>query len=299
MTLSPENFQKTWEDVNFVDRLKLMAADYANYDEEYDENGRCIRGCLYPGITLAEANQLSEKATQESTDFINQWEMEHADDEYMPQYYMPLQTVDSELPAGALITNAQTASNTSQANTGQYSCPSGRYSKFIPRGAQIPMHAPLDSNPLYMSSDYSDARRHPISGQVRAHRAVDLSAPIGTPVYATANGTVITVGFEAGGCGRYIKIKHPASGEITMYCHLEMDGALVRKGDHVIAGCEIAKSGNTGASTGPHLHYAIRNAKNVGVDPVYSINRMGRDYYFTGRTSAIHQGKNMPGRKYK
>ncbi len=95
------------------------------------------------------------------------------------------------------------------------------------------------------------------------HNGIDLGCGVGTPVLAMDAGTVMEVGYEAGGFGNYVKLKH-GWGE-SLYAHLErvgfdLGGSLLRTrpGDHVRQGQEIARSGNTGGSTGPHLHFAIR-----------------------------------------
>ncbi len=88
----------------------------------------------------------------------------------------------------------------------------------------------------------------------RMHRGIDLAAPIGTPIYATADGTVIYAGWESG-YGRLIKIRH-SSGRETRYGHLSK--IRVRPGQKVSRGERIGDMGNSGRSTGPHLHYEIR-----------------------------------------
>lgn len=96
-------------------------------------------------------------------------------------------------------------------------------------------------------------RRHPISGRVKGHTGVDLSASIGTPIRAAASGVIVHASHYSG-YGRYIKIKH--SGSInTAYGHLSR--IVVRNGQHVSQGQIIGYTGNSGYSTGPHLHYEV------------------------------------------
>ena len=106
-----------------------------------------------------------------------------------------------------------------------------------------------------VSSPFNPHRWHPIRGIYRPHYGTDFTAPIGTKVYAPANGTVLKTSYQRGGAGYYIIIKH-AGGYSTVYMHLSK--ALVRTGQKVSQGQVIALSGNTGGSTGPHLHYEIR-----------------------------------------
>lgn len=99
-------------------------------------------------------------------------------------------------------------------------------------------------------------RTHPVTGQPnKKHNGVDLTAPIGTPVYATRSGKVSYVGYQAGGAGNYINITHD-NGFISTYMHL--DSYIVKSGQYVTIGQLIGYCGNTGGSTGPHLHFGIK-----------------------------------------
>lgn len=102
-----------------------------------------------------------------------------------------------------------------------------------------------------ITSSFNPYRRHPITRRITPHKGVDYGVPIGTPIIAPSDGIVEHVAYQARGAGRYIKIKH---GHIsTVYMHLSK--ALVKPGQRVKKGERIALSGNTGGSTGPHLHY--------------------------------------------
>lgn len=102
-----------------------------------------------------------------------------------------------------------------------------------------------------MTSSFNLTRRHPITRLISPHKGVDYGIPIGTPIIAPSDGVVERVAYQARGAGRYIKIKH---GHIsTVYMHLSK--ALVKPGQRVKKGERIALSGNSGGSTGPHLHY--------------------------------------------
>jgi murein DD-endopeptidase MepM/ murein hydrolase activator NlpD len=96
---------------------------------------------------------------------------------------------------------------------------------------------------------------------IHGFNGVDLAAPKGTPVYASAAGTIITARASGwnGGYGEYIAIAHP-NGTQTLYAHLSVVGTTA--GAVVAQGEEIGAIGNTGKSTGPHLHFEIRGAKN-------------------------------------
>lgn len=102
-----------------------------------------------------------------------------------------------------------------------------------------------------ISSAFNPSRLHPITGKISPHNGTDFAVPIGTPVYTTGDGVVTRVENHPY-AGKYIVIEH--SGQYrTRYLHL--DRILVRKGQRVSRGERIALSGNTGRSTGPHLHF--------------------------------------------
>jgi murein DD-endopeptidase MepM/ murein hydrolase activator NlpD len=96
-------------------------------------------------------------------------------------------------------------------------------------------------------------RRHPILGYTRMHKGIDIAAPWGSPVFAAADGTVQFAG-GASGYGNLVRLTH-GNGFGTGYGHLSR--ILVRPGQHVRKGQQIAASGNSGLSTGPHLHYEL------------------------------------------
>jgi len=110
-------------------------------------------------------------------------------------------------------------------------------------------------------------RVDPVYNTRRFHEGMDFTAPTGTDVYATGNGTVTFSGWRQG-FGNVIIIDHGFNYE-TYYAHLSK--SLVREGQHVTRGDIIALVGNTGKSTGPHLHYEV-HFKGLPVDP--------RNFYF-------------------
>lgn len=146
------------------------------------------------------------------------------------------------------------------------------YVASTPVGNRLPTGCPLGANPMIITSPFSTARYHPTKHVYKSHHGVDLRAAMGTDVFATAAGVVSYVGNEPKGCGTYVKILHD-SNYATTYCHLSR--ALVSKGDKVEAGCRIGLSGNTGASSAPHLHYAITpdaaKGNKVAIDPTIMI----------------------------
>jgi len=107
-----------------------------------------------------------------------------------------------------------------------------------------------------ISSGFSRSRYHPILKKRRAHKGVDYAAPRGTPVRATANGTV-AVSTRQRGYGKLIILKHRRRYS-TAYAHLSAFAKGLRKGKRVNQGDIIGYVGSTGMATGPHLHYEFR-----------------------------------------
>lgn len=104
----------------------------------------------------------------------------------------------------------------------------------------------------HVSSEFG-TRRHPISHTVQLHRGIDIAAPTGTPVTATATGIVAFAG-ERGGYGLTVVIDHGYDTQ-TLYAHNSK--LYVKAGDVVQRGDRIAAVGSTGVSTGPHVHYEV------------------------------------------
>ena len=98
-------------------------------------------------------------------------------------------------------------------------------------------------------------RRHPILGYTRMHTGVDWAAPMGTPIFAAGNGTVIKAGRESG-YGNRVEIQH-ANGYITTYNHMSGFARGLTEGQRVRQGQVIGYLGMTGLATGPHLHYEV------------------------------------------
>jgi len=130
------------------------------------------------------------------------------------------------------------------------------------------------TSPAFPFGSKFGPRTHPVTRLAgKMHKGVDIRCPIGTPVLATLPGKVISTNTnpEQSG-GLWVKIKHPSYGNIiTLYMHL--NNVLVKRGDKVDYGTQIGISGNTGRSTGPHLHFELRqpNGGNSAVthkDPV-------------------------------
>ncbi|MDN5720423.1 MULTISPECIES: M23 family metallopeptidase [Actinomycetes] len=118
-------------------------------------------------------------------------------------------------------------------------------------------------------------RTHPITGERKLHTGADFSAADGTPILAAADGTV-TVAEFSGGYGGLVVIEHTIGGATvaTAYAHSWEDGIHVTAGDRVTAGQHIADVGSSGMSTGPHLHFEVRDGGTDGeyIDPAAWLN---------------------------
>ena len=99
----------------------------------------------------------------------------------------------------------------------------------------------------------------------RMHRGIDVAAPVGTPIVAAAPGVVEFSGWNSGGYGNMVDIRHP-DGNKTRYAHNSRN--LVRVGQKVQQGQQIAEMGSTGYSTGPHVHFEIHVPRQGAINPV-------------------------------
>ena len=97
-------------------------------------------------------------------------------------------------------------------------------------------------------------RLHPVLKYERMHNGIDLACAQGTPIYATRGGTVTKTAYQAGGAGNYVSINH-LDGFASIYMH--MTHYVVSQGQNVSQGQLIGYVGNTGISTGDHLHFGI------------------------------------------
>ena len=131
--------------------------------------------------------------------------------------------------------------------------------------ASIPAIQPVANKDLKRMASGYGMRIHPIYKTAKMHSGMDFTAPVGTEIHATGNGTVITVGFGDRGYGNHVILNHGFSYQ-TLYGH--MSKIVVRPGQKLNRGDLIGYVGNSGTSTGPHLHYEVHKNRN----PVNPIN---------------------------
>jgi murein DD-endopeptidase MepM/ murein hydrolase activator NlpD len=128
------------------------------------------------------------------------------------------------------------------------------------RLASLPSIMPTSG---WLTSEFSKGRRHPILHVSRPHEGIDVAAPMGTAIVAPAAGVIRRVANERG-YGLILEIDH-GNGITTRFAHTSR--VVVRQGDRVTRGDHVANVGNSGLSTGPHLHYEIHVNGRV-VDPL-------------------------------
>lgn len=105
----------------------------------------------------------------------------------------------------------------------------------------------------------------------RPHRGIDIAAPVGTPVIASAPGIVTTAGWNRWGYGNLVEIRHP-DGSLTLYAHNHR--IKTRVGQSVYQGQQIAEMGSTGLSTGPHTHFELHSAGKGAINPVPFLRKL-------------------------
>lgn len=286
--LQPTLFPKTADDLTFTQNVALQSAGYEPWESIYDpETGRCISGCLYPGITLADELRINQQNTNVAAQQLIQYVQNYPErlnsdqfnhilnilrnqallDEYadvLAQYVPQIVSEENQNNNNQNTANeyleiiSDYAANLAEQQNGNanYPQPPRREcwpnSQEIPIGQDLPFGEPLKNKPR-ISSSYG-GRIHPVTGQPSGHNGIDFSVPVGTDVFSPASGKVAAV-WQDDTCGKGLRIKHSNNYE-TVYCHLSR--VLVEQNENVQAGCGVAKSGNTGRSTGPHLHYAIK-----------------------------------------
>lgn len=128
----------------------------------------------------------------------------------------------------------------------------------------MPAIQPIQNDDLKRVGSGFGYRIHPVYGIVKLHEGIDFTAPTGTEIYATGDGVVVTADSKKSGYGKHVEIDH-GFGYKTVYAH--MSKIKVKKGQRIKRGEVIGLVGNTGVSTGPHLHYEVR-FKNKAVDPI-------------------------------
>ncbi|GAA4744913.1 M23 family metallopeptidase [Flavisolibacter ginsenosidimutans] len=173
------------------------------------------------------------------------------------------------LPEGKLIHAIDTTVNKLKARIAAQTKSYDEVTKLIANKEQLlsstPAIQPVSNKDLSRIASGFGYRVDPVYKTIKLHAGLDFAAPQGTPIYATANGTVAQAGFSEGGYGNHVVIDH-GYGYETVYGH--MVRVKARAGQKVKRGEVIGYVGSTGKSTGPHCHYEVhKNGQKL--DPVY------------------------------
>ena len=173
--------------------------------------------------------------------------------------------LDGEFVKYGRVRAVQFASRARMFHAFRFENPEGEVSYYDEKGNAVRkafLKAPFHFDPR-VTSRFSHSRYHPILKTRRPHLGVDYGAPTGTPVLASAAGTVSFRGRD-GGYGLLVKIRHP-NGYVTSYAHLSR--IEVKRGQKVGQGEQIGRVGATGLATGPHLDYRVQDKSGRFINP--------------------------------
>ena len=271
--LTAQSFPEPFKDTSFGDKMEFEKKDYAQYAPEYDEDtGQCIKNCPFPGLNLKtkeesialglliDPNELEDEEDTADIVFDENGTCISGCEEENITYEEFMENIDQ---AGSDFEDL--ANNYGPAQPGDFDANAPAWCTSINTTTKLPMRPPVDMGGYTIVSDFH-YRYHPVDNKWKMHPAVDIGTSVGTPVYATADGVVDMAGWDSGGGGNVVSISHDA-GLRSQYMHLSK--ILVKKNDHVKACQQIALSGNTGKSTGPHLDYRVRFGRTTKyIDPL-------------------------------
>ncbi len=233
----------TLKDNEYVALLETKQGEWQNSSYEGSITGSFYNNAIDAGLTSGQIQQISD-ALQDRIDFRRQLQAGDTFNVLVSKQYIDGQySLDSEVLAVIINTRRQTYT--------AFLNEDGRYYDQQGRGLnKAYKRVPLKQK-YRISSNFNPKRLHPVTKKVRPHNGTDFAVPTGTKVYSIGDGVVERVGYHAA-AGNYVVIKLGRK-YTTRFLHLSK--IYVHKGQHVKMGELVAKSGNTGRSTGPHLHY--------------------------------------------
>lgn len=271
----------------------------------YTVSYHVTHGTIENSIFGSLEDQGAETALATSLDDIFGWTVDFAQDLRRGDQYVMLYEVRTYETGHSVVGNVLAARVVNQGR--EYNAV-----RFTPAGGQVgyynvdgsSMQKAMRRAPLkftHITSAFSRRRFHPIEKVFKPHFGTDYGAPIGTPVYATANGVVVAAHYQNGN-GNYVKIRHNRNYE-TYYLHLAGFAKGVRGGTHVEEGQCIGFVGMTGYATGPHVCYRIMkngswvNPKTLDLparDPIKATDIVRfnsvRDAYMSSIAAALMDG---------
>ncbi|WP_051369082.1 peptidoglycan DD-metalloendopeptidase family protein [Psychromonas arctica] len=227
----------------YVSDLEVKEGEWRNSYYQGSVTGSFYVSAKKTGLSASQIQQISG-ALQEQFDFNRQLRVGDTFHVLVAKQYIEgAYSFDSEVLAVILKTRSR--------NYTAFLNEDGRYYDKNGKGlSKAYRRYPVNGRPR-ISSRFNPRRLHPVTKRVRPHNGTDFAVGVGTNVYAVGDGVVLRAGYHPA-AGNYIVIKHGRK-YTTRFLHLSK--ILVRKGQRIEMGKLIGKSGNTGRSTGPHLHY--------------------------------------------
>ena len=231
------------KDGAYISTLEVKKGEWRNSYYQGSVTGSFYVSAKKSGLSASQIQQISS-ALQEKFDFNRQLrpgDTFHA--LVSKQYIDGVYSFDSEVLAVIIKTRSRKYT--------AFLHEDGRYYDKNGKGLSKAYRRYPTNGSHRISSPFNPRRLHPITKRVRPHNGTDFAVGVGTRIYSVGDGVVVRAGFHPA-AGNYIVIKH---GRKYTSRFLHLSKILVRKGQRVEMGQLIAKSGNTGRSTGPHLHY--------------------------------------------
>jgi murein DD-endopeptidase MepM/ murein hydrolase activator NlpD len=238
----------THDGKNYSSKLKSR-----KMDSQTDYLTATVRGSLY---STAKRMNVPNKLIRQMTDIFH-WEIDFIKDiRAGDQFTMVYQAyyIDDKLVSTGDIIAVSDTNHGKKYQAIRHIGSNGDYDYFTPEGNSL--KKAFSRYPIkfsHISSSYSTSRYHPILHYRRAHKGVDLAAPIGTPIYATGDGRIEVID-RHNGYGNMIKIAHDKTYS-SLYAHLLKFQKGLSKGTRVKRGQVIGYVGQTGLADGPHCHY--------------------------------------------
>jgi len=231
------------KDGAYASKLDIKKGEWRNSYYQGSVTGSFYVSAKKSGLSASQIQQVSS-ALQDQFDFNRQLRVGDTFHVLVAKQYIEgAYSFDSEVLAVIIKTKSR--------NYTAFLNEDGRYYDKNGKGlTKAYRRYPVNGHPR-ISSRFNPRRLHPITKRISPHNGTDFAVPVGTNVYATGDGVVVRAGYHPA-AGNYIVIKHGRK-YTTRFLHLSK--ILVRKGQRVEMGKLIAKSGNTGRSTGAHLHY--------------------------------------------